>query len=66
MSIQLTNVLQPLVTWIVPSDNEHSLSIGSSKKVYIHMDSVLSDISLIVHQLLHGFTMVMDLKHVSE
>ena len=60
------DVLQLPVTQIVPMDNEHSLSVGSTQKVYIHMDCVLSDMSLIGHQLSHGFTMVTDSKHVSE
>ena len=53
--IWLTNGQQLLVALIVPSDNEHLLSIGSSKKVYIYSDSVLSDMSPIAWQLSHGF-----------
>ena len=62
-----TNNVQELpVAQIVLLDDEHFLSVGSSKKVFIHMDSVLSDISLIGCQLSNGFTMVKDLKCVDE
>ena len=66
MFIWQNNVLQFPIAHMVLLDNEHSFYIGSSKKVYIHIDSVLSDMPHIGCQLFYGFTMVMDLQHVSE
>ena len=61
-----TDVLQLPVIQIVPLDNEHLLSGGSIRNVYIHFERFLSDMSLIVCQLSYGFTMVIDSKHAKE
>ena len=53
---QPTKIMQPSVALIFLPDNEHLLSRGLIRKVYIHLYSVLSDMQSICHQLLHSFT----------